>query len=634
MADPRERVRRRLRDDLIYYPEHALQIVNKQGDVVPFKLRRPQLRLARALTAQRDAGIPMRAVILKARQIGMSTQSQGLIIQRVTQQQNHRAMVLAQDRETAGALFEIGEGMWARLPAEIKPPVAASAGTQDRKHLLFGEPSRQLRRDGVLGLNSRITIATPKGLLSRGLTPRTLHISEFAWWPVTDKLLGLLNGVPDDADTLILMESTAKGHNHFKDHWDLAVSGASGYIPFFSPWYEDGMYRLPFTNEGDASEFVVGEHAMYGEEEEELYEQLHSDIEAWLTEDGERFAEHELEQRVIEHLNWRRWAIPAKCEGSIEKFHQEYPSDPDQAFLGTGDRVFDGRRVAAVIKRCETVTDPPVRSLENPGPVVGLFRPADVKVVIDRTKQRIEAPTSVTWVPRARKQPDEIARWRLWAAPQKARPDEGVPDGQYIVFCDPASGETDEKGVKHAEHAIEVIDHRTRRQVAEWTGQIDPDLCALEILMIALYYNGAWVNVEKTGGWGLSMLRKLKHDWHYARVYTDESKDRRTEKRSDRLGWSTDSVSKPLMEAQLIELLRLEKDGIKSLRLARQMLTFVRDDRGKSGPEPGNLSDALMAFMGAQITAQLRPIRPDSRASSSAKRSAKRRRPRNEKTGY
>jgi alkylation response protein AidB-like acyl-CoA dehydrogenase len=77
--------------------------------------------------------------------------------------------------------------------------------------------------------------------------------------------------------------------------------------------------------------------------------------------------------------------------------------------------------------------------------------------------------------------------------------------------------------VTHAEHAIEVIDHRTRKQVAEWVGQIDPDLVALQMLLAALYFNRAWVAVEVTGGYGLSIARKLAMDWRYARTYTEQS---------------------------------------------------------------------------------------------------------------
>lgn len=645
-------VRRRLREDHVYFAGKAVQIVNKQGLVVPFELKRAQLRLARATMTQRAQGYPMRVIALKSRQIGVSTLTQSMVVQRTTQNANHLAVLLAQDRSTAGGLYAIGLFMWANLPREIKPPAARQAGTQDRKMILFGEPSQQLQREGILGLNSQITIATPGGLAGRGLTPRTLHVSEYAHWPVSDALLGIINGVPDDPDTLIVIESTPKGHNHFKDEWDLAVNGESGYYPFFSPWFEEEAYRRRFANAHDRVEFEqsLGHHPKWGDDEPALQTLIRESLVAWAEEDGERVDEETLDLRVSEHLYWRRWAIAAKCQGKLDRFKQEYSSTPEEAFLATGRRVFDPSSVTLILKRT-AATDPVTPTIENMGPVRGLLRAAETRKRIDPvTKEVIQVPSKAVWVPAPRAAYDEVARWRLWQAPQKARDldageleqlpaaalaklaDGRVPDGQYIVFCDPASGTVDEKGTEHAEHAIEVIDHRTREQVAEWSGQIDPDLVAYELLLVALYFNGAWVCVERTGGYGLSMLRKLATGFGYARVFEEVSKDKRITKRDDRLGWSTDHVSKPLMEAELQELVRLEKDGIKSASLARQMLTFIRDDRGRTKPEVGKLSDKLMAYMGAQIVASIRPLRPDRGSKSPPKKPKPKRAPRRRRT--
>jgi hypothetical protein len=307
------------------------------------------------------------------------------------------------------------------------------------------------------------------------------------------------------------------------------------------------------------------------------------------------------------------------------------------------------------VKRCERETDPPVATIENTGPVPGGFRVVETRAAVNRQKQKIEVPIKVVWVPSKQLTAEEQGGWRLWQAPQQEHVIDAaeaeamdlaqlerlasggyrLPAGQYVIGGDPASGETDEKGVVHAAHALQVIDHRTRLQVAEWSGQIDPDLWALEALKAALYYNRAWVAIERTGGYGLSTLRLLSLDWHYPFVFTEQSKDRRSESRSDRLGFSTDTASKPLIEAHMMALLREGNDGVQSLELARQMLTFVRNERGGTGPEPGNLSDRLMAYMIAQWIAHLRPIRPASSASSDGKkRQRAQRRRRNPKTGY
>lgn len=639
-ADRVEAVRHRLRTDYIYFAEQAVWIVNKRAKKIRLKLKRPQKRLMRALMAQRAAGQAQRAIALKARQVGISTACQSMLCQRSTQEENHLALDLAQDRKTAGKLFKMGEFAWANLPHEIKPPAARKADTEDRKYLVFGEPSASMRRAGVLGLNSSMEISTAKGLAGRGLTPRSLHISEYAWWEQGEAILGVINGVPDDEDSWIVKESTAQGHNHFKDEWDLAVSGEDGYYPFFSPWFEEEDYRRPFASAVERVEFEqgLGFHPRWGEDEQWLSVMIESSYRDWHEEEAYPWwSEEALKLRVLEHLHWRRWAIAAKCQGRVSRFKQEYPSIPEEAFLATGNRVFDPQTVAVVIKRCEKLTDPPVPTIQATGPVPGIFRVAETRKGMDRAKNVIEVPTKVLWVPAARGLAhDEVPRWRLWSAPQQRMVlEDGTvsPAGQYMIGCDPASGETDDKGTTHAEHAIEVVDHRTRKQVAEWVGQIDPDLVALELLKAALYFNGAWVGVERTGGYGLSMVRKLAIDYRWARTWEDKDKGTRTEKRRDRLGWSTDSQSKPLMEAEGIELLRIEKDGIRSLLLARQMLTYIRDDRGRTKPEAGKLSDRLMAWLLAQMLCKMRPIRPDREGTSTPKKPPKRQK-RSRKTGY
>lgn len=644
-ADRIEAVRLRLKRDYIYYGENAVKIIDKRGRLTTLRFTRAQKRLLRALMRQRDAGLPQRAMALKARQVGVSTACQSVMSQRTTQEENHLALVLAQDRKTAGKLFKMGETAWANLPAEIKPTIARKADTEDRKYMLFGNPSSSLRRAGLFGLNSSMEISTAAGLAGRGLTPRTLHVSEYAWWEKGEAILGVINGVPDDEDSLIVKESTARGHNHFKDEWDIP-EGEDGYHKFFSPWFEEETYRRPFMAVGDRIEFEasIGRHPRYSGEpgyEEKLRELIRESYLAWHAEDPYPWltSPEALETRVLEHLHWRRWAIASKCQGKIDRFMQEYPSTPEEAFLATGQRVFDAQLVQAVLKRTEK-TDPSSPNLETPGPVPGIFRVTETRKARDRAKNIIEVPTAVEWWPIARGlQPGDVdcLIWRLWAAPQKRHEREDgtvIPDGQYVVFCDPASGETDEKGTTHAQHAVEIIDHRTRKQVAEWVGQIDPDIVALEMLKAALYFNKAWAAPERTGGYGLSIGRKLAIDYRYSRTYTEKSKDKRIENQSERIGWSTDSVSKPLMEAEGIELLRLEKDGIRSSVIPRQMLTFVRNDRGRSGPEPGHRSDALMAWLGAQMMARMIPVRPDRGAESALKRPAKKRRPKRRKTGY
>src|SRR5436190_22590485 len=94
-----------LRYDLPFLAENLLKIGNKSGQRQKLSFKPEQRRFWRAMRDQRDRGLPMRVLSLKARQVGISTATQAAMIQRVTQFSDHRALVLAQEHGTAGQLF-------------------------------------------------------------------------------------------------------------------------------------------------------------------------------------------------------------------------------------------------------------------------------------------------------------------------------------------------------------------------------------------------------------------------------------------------------------------------------------------------------------------------------------------------
>ena len=65
-----------------------------------------------------------------------------------------------------------------------------------------------------------------------------------------------------------------------------------------------------------------------------------------------------------------------------------------------------------------------------------------------------------------------------------------------------------------------------------------------------------------------------------------------------------------------------EAHGIRARVVSREPYTYVRDERGRMGPEPGKFADALVAWMIARHVAQELPLRPSgrSRATSTSTR--------------
>jgi hypothetical protein len=63
------------------------------------------------------------------------------------------------------------------------------------------------------------------------------------------------NAVPDVPESMVVIESTARGDNYFKELWDAAEDGRLNYEPLFIPWFEHPDYVRPFSNDRERDEF-------------------------------------------------------------------------------------------------------------------------------------------------------------------------------------------------------------------------------------------------------------------------------------------------------------------------------------------------------------------------------------------
>lgn len=302
----------------LVFIQRFLKIRDKDGNLIPFLLNKPQLRLYGVIKEQWQAGKPVRIIILKARQMGFSTLVEGIIFWLAVTAFHTECMIVAHTDEATRKLFQMSRRFFENLPVQIRPMQRASNANE----LIFDKPAKY--RGKSPGLGSHIRVATAGGTgIGRGSTLRALHLSEFAWWP-GDKLatlIGLMQAVPDRPGTLVVIESTAKGYDEFKKQWDKAVenqkNGIDGFIPVFFAWFEMDEYRR-----------AVPPGFQRTEEEEALSQTFGLDD---------------------EQLAWRRWCIENNCGGDINLFRQEYPCTPDEAFIATGSCVFD--KQALVLRR-------------------------------------------------------------------------------------------------------------------------------------------------------------------------------------------------------------------------------------------------------------------------------------------
>jgi hypothetical protein len=592
-----EDIRARVAVDTPYFARTCVYIVTKQRKIQLLEPKLEQLRFDEVLEAQRRAGLPQRALICKARQIGYSTWTQAKMMQRATQWANQECLTVAHDRETGGKLFRMGELIYQRLPTDpelgIKP---ALKNTQRNMEMVFGEPSAFKRAHGEIGMNSRYLVDTAGEFQAgRGGTYSQFHGSEVAFWPDIDlKLMGVLEGLPDDPETMAVLESTPNGMNTFKDLWDDAVAGRSEFAAFFSPWFKEPSYTRPFASEGVKEDFILKVGAgPYGEDEPMLLE---------------LFKESGIED-PYERLNWRRAKIASpSMKGDLAKFHQEYASTAEEAFMSTGKKVFAPITVSRVIRATERF-DPRQPSDDLPGPRLGTFEVVK-KSLMQGRHGRVEYPSKWEWKPKGfLDDPDADSVWRVWEEPTK--------DGQYVIGVDPSEGDDDTEKGESAWMGVEVVNHETLQQVAEFRTRMDAHLVAEQVYMAGRHWNQALIAVERTGGYGQQIAETIYHDWKWLRprMYHSRPVGDTKEKERATLGWQTTRATKGALVAHGQELLHDDAGDVdstptmvRSRLLADEFSTYVRNDRGKMMPDTNKFADLLMAFLIAEYVAyQVRP---------------------------
>lgn len=314
MIDPQEiTIRQKLKDDFEHYASRCLHIRTKAGKVAPLTLNRGQLYVHEKLEEQRRSTGKVRALVLKGRQMGISTYIGGRFYWRTSHSKGNKTFILTHEQTATDNLFEMVERYHQHCPELVRP----KTGAANAKELSFP----------LLDSGYQVGTAGSKAV-GRSNTLQMFHGSEVAFWPnASAHFAGVVQAVADEPGTEIILESTANGvGGEFHQRWQNAEAGIGDYQAIFIPWFWDDGYSR------DATDFVATE------EEAELAE-LHG-----LT-DGQ--------------LEWRRNKIAELGDDTL--FKQEYPSTASEAFQMTGhDGFIDPQHVVRARKN----------TLEGFGPLV------------------------------------------------------------------------------------------------------------------------------------------------------------------------------------------------------------------------------------------------------------------------
>lgn len=318
------------------FAQKNLRVRSKAGRIEPFTLNEAQLQLNAMAEAQMDAHQPVRIVVLKARQLGISTLIQGRQFYRSVRRSNHSAMTIAHEVEASKNLITMAHTFFDHMPGVVgvlKPRCKRSGGAM-----------------GFPGLNSTIHIATAKNLgAGRSTTRQFFHGSEVAFWrDAATTMQGVGQTVPMIEDTEIWLESTAMGPSgYFHTACQQARKGEGTYGFAFLPWFIDRGYVANLTQK--IAESLTPE--------DEEYQRLYH-----LTD----------EQMAYRALKLDEFALFASGDmhAARVRFAQEYPACPEDAFnADLGDTFI---RAAAVIRAREAFKNGTVGPTQGAPRILGV----------------------------------------------------------------------------------------------------------------------------------------------------------------------------------------------------------------------------------------------------------------------
>lgn len=310
---------------------------------------------------------------------------------------------------------------------------------------------------------------------ARSRTATLFILDEWAFMPDPDDAWAAIAPAADIGGNIIALSTANGSGNTFHTMWKEAVAGDNNFAPIFFPWN-----AVP-------------------ERDENWYE-----------------------SQKRSYLPWQ--------------LAQEFPSDPEEAFIKSGNPVFDVDLLRAV----ETEDG-------HSGRLVG-----------DSIRHRDFRP-------------EEDGPLTVWEMPN--------PKHLYVIGADVA------QGLEHGDYSsADVLNVTTGVQAAHWHGHIDPDLYGEELAVLGWFFRTALVAVE-VNNHGLTTAKALQRAG-YQNIYFRRRLGSKRETLSEELGWMTTRSTKPLIIDGLNAALRQGELQVLGEGSRQELISYVRKADGSTEGSP------------------------------------------------
>lgn len=559
---------RRSKYDFEYYALTRIKIKDKlTGQMVPFILNRGQRRLLQVMEEMRINRVPIRIILLKARQWGGSTLVQMYFFWVQTILAKGLSSSICAHVQDASrnilSMFSNAVANYPKIPYQIPLELTPKEGMQNARN--------------IEGRECSITVGSaikPDSIRSQSV--HMAHFSEIGLYPTTannnpkDLIESVSSIIPNVPLSCIVYESTAKGvGNFFHTQWLRSKQGKTRFVPVFIEWFLIDIYSEPI--EGDIQAFA---------ESLTEYEQYLWSLGA-----------------TLEAINWYR--IKSSEMDNEDSMKQEFPSDDVEAFRLSGEMVFDRNKLEQLRKGCCN----PIRKGEliSKNCTISSIRKDPTN------KKRLLENLSF--------EEDTKGKLKIWANPDR----ELNISHRYLVVVD-AGGRTRTSDPS----CICVIDRYWMSEggspevVAEWHGHTDLDILAWNATQIARWYNNALLVFESNTYESKEAIFNKDGDSSefifsqiadvYTNLYSRTPADKIVEGVPPRYGFHTNKTTKPMIVHNYIACLRDMDEGAcyieRETACIDEAVIYEKKKDGSFGnvTGTGNHDDRLMTRMiGLQI---------------------------------
>ncbi|MDA8747429.1 hypothetical protein N9M66_04385 [Litoreibacter sp.] len=483
------------KSDFELFAKEQIRIITKNASqgFVPFTFNAAQVEINKQLEAQLAKTGKVRAIVLKARQQGISTYCAARVFWKTYFTPYTRSVVMAHDSATSDALFNMSRNIIDNME---EPPTLQKSNA---KEILF-----EHNKSGY-----RLYTAGAKEA-GRGTTPTIAHLSEVAFWQFDEQILaGLFQGISQENETEVILESTANGASgEFFRLFQGAINGDNEYVPIFLPWYITPEYRRKAPEGFELTE-----------EEEELVENYSLDN---------------------DQLYWRRLKIG---ESGEKKFIQEYPASAEEAFLVTGNSVFDQE----IVQMYEVKAPDYTRAFDY-----------ESSYFEDNKSGHLE----------------------MWKAPKF--------EDRFIIGADVSLG-------VGQDYSTAVILNKEREVCALFRDNyIDPSVFGDILFYLGRYFNNALLAVE-SNSLGIATLNRLKQ-MNYVNLYYQTKAATLLNDEGSKPGFRTTISTKPMIIGNLKRAIEEHDIEIHSDIIVSELRTYVSAENGSTNALAGNYDDTVMAL--------------------------------------